>query len=434
MLDVRRSTFHVCEEEGKKLSRVQPKTDVGGNKRPDQGPACRHPAPAILRSEDNINKVLYFPSLTKSLHKPPKTTATMTPTESRAWTYTNGYPDSLSLNTHKLPSEEDLSKGNNVLLKIHACALNPVDIQMMNTPLIWKNSSTPKGTVCDFSGTIISPGSKNSSFAPGDEVLGLTLSPFTSATSGALSEYAVLDSSSTVMVPKPKDWSFEKAAAIPLVWLTAIVCIESVAPFVEGTASKKVAILGGSSSTGIYSILLAKRRGWNVISTSSAKNKDFILQDLGADSHVNYTSQNVREGIAAFEPDAVIDCVGGTECIALPTSKRYTTIVGDKTGRTTMGGPFTYFDYKHPVVAAMQWIRWAKGKAGVGESYDVVILSPKKEALEEATRTLREEDVFIDSVFEFEDAGKAFERLNTGRAKGKVVVRVGSGSGRESKL
>jgi len=360
----------------------------------------------------------------------------MAPTESRAWTYTNGYPSTLSLNTHKITTPEEHSAGNdnlNILLKIHACALNPVDIQMMNTPIIWKNNtSTPKGTVCDFSGTIISPGNKNSEFRPGDEVMGLTLAPFTRPTSGALSEIAELDPAASVLVKKPREWSFEKAAAIPLVWLTAVVCVESVAEFVEGSKGKKrVAVLGGSSATGIYSILLAKRRGWTVISTSSGRNKEFILKDLGADEHVDYTTQDVRSGIGAFAPDAVIDCVGGTECIGLPTSKRYTTIVGDKTGRTTMGGPFTYYDYKHPVVAATQWMRWAKGRYGFGESYDVVILAPKKEALEQATGTLSEENIFIDSVFSFEDAREAFERLNTGRAKGKVVVRV---AGKESKL
>lgn len=63
---------------------------------------------------------------------------------------------------------------------------------------------------------------------------------------------------------------------------------------------------------------------------------------------------------------------------------------------------------------------------GLGESYDVVILSPKKEWLEDATRTLRKEDIHVDSVHAFEDAKKAFERLNTGRAKGKVVINVAS--------
>jgi NADPH:quinone reductase-like Zn-dependent oxidoreductase len=70
----------------------------------------------------------------------------------------------------------------------------------------------------------------------------------------------------------------------------------------------------------------------------------------------------------------------------------------------------------------MQWWRWARGECGWGESYDVVILSPRREWLEEAKESLTADDIYIDSVFAFEDAKKAFERLNTGRAKGKVVI------------
>lgn len=235
---------------------------------------------------------------------------------------------------------------------------------------------------------------------------------------------ACLDLRGTPAIKKPAGWSAEKAAAISLVWLTAKACIENVAPWVEKTSTKRVAVLGGSSSTGIYSTLLAKRRGWKVVATSSGRNREFVLGDLGADAHVDYTKEDVRMGVSRFEPDAVIDCVGGTECIGLSSSKRYITIVGDKTGRTMMGGPYTYYDFQHPLTAARQWLRWAMGKAGLGEAYDVVILSHKNEWLEEARDTLSEEQIYVDGVYAFENAKKAFERLNTGRAKGKVVVRV----------
>jgi len=171
---------------------------------------------------------------------------------------------------------------------------------------------------------------------------------------GALAEIADFDMATTVAVKKSKSWSFEQAAAIPLVWLTAKQCIESIAPFVEQSKSKKVAVLGGSSATGIYSVILAKARGWKVVTTSSGKNKEFVTGNLGADEHVDYTTMDVRTGVKNFEPVAVIDCVGGTECIGLPSSKRYTTIVGDKTGRTSMGGPYTYYDYWSPVRALSQ--------------------------------------------------------------------------------
>lgn len=348
--------------------------------------------------------------------------------ETRAWTYRGGgYPSGLKPATIEVPRGCEL-KGlwstPHMLVNIQSCALNPVDIQMINAlssivPL--KSYQTEKGTVCDFSAKVSAGG--RTGFLKDDEIFGLTLKPFKYG-QGALAEMAELDMSNTVAVKKPADWSWAKAAAIPLVWLTARTCIANVEDYIADSPGKRVAVLGGSSATGMYTIMLAKKRGWKVITTSSAKNKKFVTSTLGADEHVDYTSvKSVRSAIQAFEPDAVIDCVGGTECIGLPSSKRYVTIVGDKTSRTQMGGPATYYNllsWHTP----FQWLRWARGQAGLGESYDVVILEMKKEWLEEAKDTLVPEQIYIDSEYSFDDALKAFERLNTGRARGKVVINV----------
>ncbi|KAM3417243.1 hypothetical protein BST61_g5501 [Cercospora zeina] len=350
------------------------------------------------------------------------------PKTARAWTYTNGYPSTLKQSTIPLPSQDEiLQTPTQFLIHIASCALNPVDIQTQNLPN-WNlpftplNYNHPKGTVMDFSGRVLLAGS-DVPFAPDDAIFGMTLAPYQPAR-GALAEYAVFDTATCPAAKKPEKWTFEEAAGVSLVYLTARACVANIRHGVEKSAAKRVAVLGGSSAVGMYVILLAKKEGWKVVATSSGKNREFCTEVLRVDRHVDYTKQDVREGVEAFEPDAVVDCVGGTECIGLKSSKRYISIVGDKTGRAVMGGPYTYYDVLHPLTAATQWIRWAKGKIGLGESYDVVILSPKKEWLEDATKTLRKEDLHVDSVFAFEDAKKAFERLNTGRAKGKVVIKV----------
>nr|POF26017.1 protein yim1 [Quercus suber] len=353
--------------------------------------------------------------------------------EVKAWTYTGGYPATLHQSTITINPRTNITNQATTIkdklplvVRIHTAALNPVDIQLQNLPshkYPWSASyNTEKGTGCDFSGTVVE--GSDAGFNEGDEICGVTLNAAKDSNSGALGQIAEFDPAATVAVLKPKKWTFEQAAAVPLVWLTAKQCVESVASFVESTPGKRLAVLGGSSATGTYSILLAKKRGWKVVTTSSGRNKDFVLNSLGADAHVDYTTSNVRTEISKFQPAAVIDCVGGTECIGLPSSRRYTTIVGDKTGRTSMGGPYTYYDVWAPLRAATQWLRWARGQVGLGESYDVIILGMKKEWLEEATTTLNAEQCFVDSVFSFEQVKEAFERLNTGRAKGKVVVKV----------
>ncbi|KAK4570156.1 hypothetical protein LTR86_002236 [Recurvomyces mirabilis] len=347
--------------------------------------------------------------------------------ESQAWLYTAGY-QSLYFGKTEVPRANDikgLGTTAHMLVKINACALNPVDVQMMNLPM-WRlpTFGTPKGCVCDFSATVIAGG--RTGFVQGDEIFGLTLKPFIKG-GGTLSEMAQLDVANTVAVKKPKEWSHEKAAAISLVWLTAKACIEKVAQWVDETSTKRVAILGGSSAVGIYTIMLAKQRGWKVVTTSSGRNKDFVTTTLNADEHVDYTQQKVRSAVQQFAPDAVIDCVGGTSCIGLPSSKRYISIVGDKTGRSSMGGPYTYYNVLGPMAlyqAASQWIRWARGQYAGAEIYDVIVLDMNKQWLEESKTTLSPDQIYIDSVFQFDEAKKAFEKLNTGRARGKVVIRI----------
>ncbi|GAB7359863.1 hypothetical protein MBLNU230_g7391t1 [Neophaeotheca triangularis] len=347
----------------------------------------------------------------------------------KGWTYTAGYPGSLQMNTvHPPIANEIKSLGTtpHMLVQIHAAALNPVDIQMMNLPQ-WRlpvaGFNAPKTTGCDFSGTIEAGG--RTMFIQKDEVFGLTMKPFDEA-GGSLSEKAQFNMENSVAVKKPAEWSHVQAAAVPLVWLTARTCVEKVAKFVEQGKSKRLVVLGGSSAVGIYTIMLAKRRGWQVLTTCSGKNKDFVLQKLGADEHVDYTtSPSVRKAAQDFAPDAVVDCVGGTECVGLPSSKRYVSIVGDKTGRTSMGGPYTYIDVFHPINMLSQWTRWGRSYMGwSGEEYDVVMLELRKDWLQEAVDTLKPEDIIVDSTFQFDEAKAAFERLHSGRARGKVVVEI----------
>jgi len=186
---------------------------------------------------------------------------------------------------------------------------------------------------------------------------------------------------------------------------------------VKDTQSKRVVVLGGSSATGMYGVLLAKQRGWKVLSSCSGRNADFV-KEMGAEVVVDYTQESVAERVKAWKPDAIIDCVGGTECLGI--AKRYVTIVGDKTSRTTIGGSLLYLFWPRMV------LRWAWGRYGWGEKYDCIVLDQKKEYLEEACETLSPEKIVVDSTFAFEDAKKAFERLNTGRARGKVIIEIGS--------
>lgn len=222
-----------------------------------------------------------------------------------------------------------------------------------------------------------------------------------------------MDVNAAVISKKPSSWTWAQAAALPLVWLTARTTIDAVESDI--TKNKKLVVLGGSSGVGMYVVYLAAERGWDVLATCSGRNTEFV-RGMGASKVVDYTTTSVTEEVKNFAPDAVIDCVGGTDCLYL--TNRYVTIVGDKTSRLSMGGEKIYPFYPR------MWIRNLMGRWGLSSlKYDCVNLKFRKDWMEQ-TFKLPNDNITIDSTWKFDQAKEAFERLNTGRARGKVVVTV----------
>lgn len=317
----------------------------------------------------------------------------------------------MALQRSALPPDDEPLKSSEIRVATHAASINPVDAQLMGLPL-WPYlpsfvMPSQKGVAEDFSGVVQEAG-PDSGLKPGDEVLGI--SPFLPG--GTLQKTVRLDTKNgSVVVPKPADWSWEQAAALPLVWLTARTTIANVERYAN---NGRIAVLGGSSATGMYAVYLAARRGWMVAATCSGRNADFV-RSMGASEIVDYTTESVPGRLRDFAPDAIIDCVGGTECLRI--AKRYVSIVGDKTNRFTMGGASTYLWNPRMVLRALL------GRVGLGPSYSCVNLEFKYPFLEEVL-SLPKDKIIIDSTFGFNQVREAFERLNTGRTRGKVIVRI----------
>ncbi|KAI2618254.1 alcohol dehydrogenase [Hypomontagnella submonticulosa] len=327
----------------------------------------------------------------------------------KAWTFTyGGYPD--ALHQSGLPYDVGPLKPSEIRVQTKAASINPVDVQLMSYPLLphLPNFVIPshKGVGEDFSG-IVEEAGVNSGFKPGDEVFGI--GPFIPG--GTLQEKIKIDTKASVVARKPTDWSWEQAAALPLVWLTARTTIAKVESYVK---NGRVVILGGSSSCGMYAVYLAKQRGWTVMATCSGRNADFV-RDMGASDIVDYTTTSVPERVKEFSPDAIIDFVGGTGCLGI--AKRYVTVVGDKTDRLLPGGRYIYLWNPQMLLRAVL------GRTGLRPSYTCVNLEFNYHFLEEVL-SLPKDKIVIDSVFEFDQAKEAFDKLNTGRVRGKLIIRV----------
>lgn len=256
---------------------------------------------------------------------------------------------------------------------------------------------------------------------------------------GALSQVLHIDVASVPLVKKPASLSFTEAASLPLVWQTAVTTLSppnTILPPPSTELSKPtIVVLGGSSAVGIYAVQYAALRlNAKVIATCSGGKADFV-RSLGAETTIDYTTESIPERLLALRPSegylSIIDTVGGTELLPfldqllIPRSKPfppgggYISIVGDKTDRSQMGGATIY--YWNPRMVWRHFLGWV----GWAPRYATVDLVGEKSKLEELVKLADDGlKVVIDSEFAFGDVLKAYERLNSGKAKGKVVVRV----------
>lgn len=186
---------------------------------------------------------------------------------------------------------------NEVLIKVQAAAVNPIDWKMRAGyakdffPLTF-----PATLGWDVSGTVEETGAKVTGFKRGDEVYALLRG-------GGYAEYATAEE--TVVARKPRTADHIQAAAVPVAGLTAWQALFEVAQL---SAGQKVLIHAAAGGVGNFAVQFAKARGVQVIGTASTKNQTF-LRELGVDQAVDYQKTRFEEVVR--EVDAVLDTVGG---------------------------------------------------------------------------------------------------------------------------
>ncbi|KPV72624.1 uncharacterized protein RHOBADRAFT_65583 [Rhodotorula graminis WP1] len=260
---------------------------------------------------------------------------------------------------------------------------------------------------------------------------------------GSLGTLAVIDINSSCITRKPAALGWNEAAGLPLVALTAKTTLSEpllrLPPTRDADAQEPptVVVLGGSSGVGQCCVQLGKAAGLRIVATCSAASEPFV-RSLGADEVIDYTAGSVLESLRAVRPAngfvSIVDCVGGTELLdalpslltpkspsSFPHGGSYTTIVGDKTDRSTMGGAFLL-----GVDRTMRERQDASDAGSLAYRYACILLDMNAAWLDDlaaqaASGALK---VSVDSTFGFERAREAYERLATGRARGKVVVEV----------
>ncbi|KAF1926841.1 oxidoreductase domain-containing protein [Didymella exigua CBS 183.55] len=346
------------------------------------------------------------------------TTGTRTmsiPTIMRAWQWSTcktTLEAALTLNSSAPLPTRPLSPGE-CLIHVHAASLNPVDYKLAELPVIGCMAiPMPATPGLDFAGVIVKT-SPESSLEVGQRVFG-KLEP--KQQYGTLGEYIIGSKAGTV--PLPEQISFEEGATMGVCGLVTYQCLVK---NVEN--GDRVLINGGSGGTGTFALQIAKALGCEVFVTCSAANVQ-LCKDLGADEAIDYRAQNVTSALekSGKQFDFVLDNVG--EPAALYWKATHFTKKDAKYvqigSQVSLGFIFDLaFRFVMPawLGGGQRPFSFAFASANFDDSQGLADLVAKGKV-----------KPVIDEVFDLEHVPEAYKKLRTGRAKGKIVVRVASKS------
>ncbi|MDA1677606.1 NADP-dependent oxidoreductase [Bacillus cereus group sp. TH152-1LC] len=303
-----------------------------------------------------------------------------------------------------------------VLAEIHAASINPIDFKIRDgkvkmllkyeMPLILGN---------DFSGVIVKVGSKVTHFKVGDEIYARPRKNKI----GTFAEYIAIHEDDVAL--KPKNLSFEEAASIPLVGLTSYQALHDIMHLQKG---QKILIHAGSGGVGTFAIQLAKIMGATVTTTASEAGSD-LVKSLGADEIINYKTEKFEEMLKDY--DAVFDTIGGTTL-----EKSFNIIKNGGNIVSVSGMPNARFGkefgsgfFKTLLFSLVSRKLTALEKKHNAQ-YSFLFMKPSGDQLRTIANYIEAGEIkpVIDRVFPFEDAQKAMEYSEAGRAKGKIIVKI----------
>jgi len=197
-----------------------------------------------------------------------------------------------------------------VLVKIHASGVNPLDLKIKAGQAAHARTSVPAILGIDMAGVVEEVGEDvpgfASGFAPGDEVYGMTGG--VGNVQGSLAEYAAVDAA--LLAPKPRNLTFREAAAVPLSFITAW---EGLMDRAHTGPGKTVLVHGGSGGVGHIAVQLAVAAGATVYATDRGSSAA-LIQSYGA-RPIHFTKMTVEEYVREYTDgegfDIVFDSVGG---------------------------------------------------------------------------------------------------------------------------
>jgi NADPH:quinone reductase-like Zn-dependent oxidoreductase len=287
-----------------------------------------------------------------------------------------------------------------VLVKIHAAAVNPLDWHYMRAAPVFMRFASgllrPKNKFlgADIAGQVEAVGTNVKHFKAGDQVFG-------GVSKGGFAEYVCATENSLAL--KPANISFEEAAAVPVAGLTALQCLRDQG---QVQAGQKVLINGASGGVGTFAVQIAKYFGAEVTGVCSTRNVEMV-RSIGADQVVDYVEEDFTQSGQLY--DLILDNVGNR---SLSDIKRI--LEPNGTYLLNAYAPALMLQLMLPSGIGEQILR-NSAIAKINRS-DLEFLK----ALFEAGK-LRS---VIDRVYPLSEVSEAIRYLEAGHARGKVIISV----------
>jgi NADPH:quinone reductase-like Zn-dependent oxidoreductase len=314
-------------------------------------------------------------------------------------------------------------KDDEALVRVYAASVHP-DVWHVVTglPYVVRTMGAglrrPKHPIpgTDLAGRVEKVGRLVTELKPGDDVFGEIVRGHQWHNGGAYAEYAAVPA--TALERKPKNLTFEEAAAIPTTGLIALFCLRTQG---ELRAGQTVLINGAGGGVGTFAVQIAKAFGAEVTAVDHASKLE-MLRSIGADRAVDYEKEDVTRGAVVY--DLVLDVASN---LALSDCRRI----------LTEDGIYVRVGHEHYDVREHPWV------GALGGFFALVARSPFDRHLptlhfrvdrERDLRTLRDLaetgklTPVIDRTFPLAEVPEAIRYMTEERARGRIVITAGSPS------
>src|SRR2546429_2686920 len=315
-----------------------------------------------------------------------------------------GSPDVLKLEDVEKP----VPNNNQLLVRVRAASVNPLDLTIRGLWLIRPilGMRKPKDTRLgvDYAGTVEAVGKNVTRFKPGDEVFG--------ARDGALAEY-VCGLADRGVVLKPANMTFEQAASVSVAAITALQGLRDKGKIQAG---QKVLINGASGGVGTFAVQIAKSFGTEVTGVCSTRNVD-LVRSIGADHVIDYTKEDFTKADQRY--DLIYDLIGNHSF----SERRRILNPNGSCVMAGLGGAGWHEGFASRLLGELNGYLRSRFTRQKFIAYIAQFNKADMLILADLMQSGKVTPV-IDRTFKFSETADALRYLETGHARGKVVVAV----------